>query len=265
MEHVLQATPHRRVVRVGDTIRRPVYPWSSSIHGLLRHLESVGFPHSPRFLGMDDLGREVLSFIEGVAGGDGYVEGVEFGAHAWAMVVSDAGLGRFARLLRDYHLAVRDYRPPDDAAWATGSGPPAAGEVICHNDFGPWNLVWRDEHPLGIIDWDYAAPGPSIGDVAHALEWSVPFCPDDDCLKWRRFCSPPDRPHRIAVFADAYGLASTEGLVDAVLRRQQAFKARGKALAARGIQPAVDEVASGYLEIVESRIRWTEEHRHDLE
>ncbi len=31
-EHVLQGTAHRRVVRVGDTVRRPLTPWSRSVH-----------------------------------------------------------------------------------------------------------------------------------------------------------------------------------------------------------------------------------------
>ena len=34
---------------------------SPSVHALLRHLESVSFPYSPRFLGIDDKGRVKLS------------------------------------------------------------------------------------------------------------------------------------------------------------------------------------------------------------
>nr|WP_026876336.1 hypothetical protein [Jiangella gansuensis] len=60
-EEVLQADPHRRVVRVGETVRRPVMPWSAAVQALLLHLEAVGFPYAPRFLGLDEHGREVLS------------------------------------------------------------------------------------------------------------------------------------------------------------------------------------------------------------
>ncbi|WP_218827191.1 hypothetical protein [Actinoplanes regularis] len=45
---VLQDDPHRRVVRIGDTVRRPMHPWSPTIHELLRHLESVGSPAAVR-------------------------------------------------------------------------------------------------------------------------------------------------------------------------------------------------------------------------
>jgi len=263
---VLKEDTHRRIVRVGDTVRRPMYPWSSSVHLLLRHLESVDFPHSPRFLGIDAEGREVLSFVEGISGGDGYVEGIESGAHAWAMVVPSAGLARFARLLRDYHDAVARFRPPEDSPWSAGLGPPGRGQVLCHGDFGPWNVVWSPAgEPLVIIDWDYAAPGTPIEDVAYALEWSVPFCPDEECLKWRRFDAPPDRASRLEMFATAYGLSSTKGLVDAVIRRQRDFKVMVQTLGARGIQPAADELTNGYLDVVDERIRWSEDHRLLLE
>lgn len=42
-----------RVVRVGDTVRRSVGPWSAAAHAVLQHLERVGFDGAPRFLGID--------------------------------------------------------------------------------------------------------------------------------------------------------------------------------------------------------------------
>ncbi|HEX5292664.1 MAG TPA: hypothetical protein VFX25_27660 [Streptosporangiaceae bacterium] len=57
------------VVRVGDTVRRPLNPNSALIHALLRHLEAAGFRGAPRFLGIDAAGRAVLSYIEGEVAG----------------------------------------------------------------------------------------------------------------------------------------------------------------------------------------------------
>jgi hypothetical protein len=129
---VLQDEPHRRVVRIGDTVRRPPHPWSATIHELLRHLEDIEFPYSPRFLGIDAEGREMLGYLDG-----------ESGPAGWAKVVDDTGLVAMARLLREYHEAVRGFRPSPEARWATDRGPVGAGELICHGDFGPWNLVWQ--------------------------------------------------------------------------------------------------------------------------
>lgn len=210
-----------------------MYPWSSSVHLLLQHLESVGFS-APRFLGIDDKGREVLSIIEGIAGADGS-RGPGFGAHVWAMVVADEGLAAFARLLREYHQAVADFAPPPGVPWASGQGAPGPGEMVCHNDFGPWNVVWCDSTPVGVIDWDYAAPASPLDDVAYALEWSVPFASDEECLSWRRFAEPPDRRHRVEIFLQAYGLVSTDGVIDAVIARQHKFRAAVLQHAEQGI------------------------------
>jgi hypothetical protein len=247
VEQELKASPHRPVVRIGDTVRRRLYPWSDTVHALLRHLEHVGFPWSPRFLGIDDDGREVLTYFEGTTGSDGYVEGVARGSDVWAMVASDVGIERFARLLRSYHDAIADFVPQPGAEWSTGHDVLQPDHIVLHNDFAPWNVVW-DEHgePVGIIDWDFAAPGPAIDDIAYALGSSVPCCSDDDAVRWRRFDAPPDRRARIERFASAYGLTSTDGLVDAVLRRLRAF----------GV---------GHERAVQARIEWVEANRHLLE
>jgi hypothetical protein len=42
-EEVLQDEPHRKVVRVGGTVRRPTQPWTPAVHALLRYLEDAGF------------------------------------------------------------------------------------------------------------------------------------------------------------------------------------------------------------------------------
>ena len=154
-DELLQDSAHRRILRVGDTVRRPLHPWSATIHELLRHLAAVGFPYSPRVLGIDEDGREVLSFIAGDSGPAG-----------WDRVVDEAGLVAMARLLREYHEAVQGFQPRGDATWAARTGAPGAGELVCHGDFGPWNLVWRGTQPVGILDWDYAWPHRKVHDIA---------------------------------------------------------------------------------------------------
>lgn len=56
------------VVRVADTVRRSVGPWTPAVHALLEHLHAVGFDGAPRVLGIDDLDREVLAYVDGEVG-----------------------------------------------------------------------------------------------------------------------------------------------------------------------------------------------------
>ena len=53
------------VVKVGETVRRPIGQHSDFVHELLTELEEMKFPYSPRLLGIDESGREILTFIEG--------------------------------------------------------------------------------------------------------------------------------------------------------------------------------------------------------
>src|SRR4051794_1438883 len=56
-----------KVVRVGDTVRRPASAFTDPIFALFEHLRAPGFEGVPHALGWDDRGGEVLSFIEGDA------------------------------------------------------------------------------------------------------------------------------------------------------------------------------------------------------
>lgn len=56
------------VVRVGDTVRRALSPWSPTIHRVLTHAREHGVTWVPRFRGIDADGREILDFIEGDVG-----------------------------------------------------------------------------------------------------------------------------------------------------------------------------------------------------
>ncbi|MBL1705059.1 aminoglycoside phosphotransferase, partial [Klebsiella pneumoniae] len=56
------------VYRSENTVRRELKQGSAKIHTLLHHLENKGFHYAPKFLGIDEKDREILSFIEGEAG-----------------------------------------------------------------------------------------------------------------------------------------------------------------------------------------------------
>ena len=78
------------VVRVGATARRPRQAQSPFVEAYLRHLEAVGFDGAPRFLGVDDRGRDVLDYVEGDVPGAP--------PEAWACTDEVvAGIGRLVR------------------------------------------------------------------------------------------------------------------------------------------------------------------------
>lgn len=242
----------RPVVRIGDTVRRPVQPWTPAVHALLRHLEAVGFPFSPRVLGFDGEGREVLTFIDG-----------ESGADVWGKVVDEDGLAAFARLLRAYHDACAGYAPPAGTVWSTGIGAPGPEQVVCHGDFAPWNTVWDGDRPVGIIDWDFARPAAPVHDVAYALEYVAPFRDDEECVRWLRYPEPPDRRRRLELFRTAYGPGAGDGvdMVDAVVAAQRDTADLVRRLADRGLEPQATWVAEGHLVELDRRVGWSLAHR----
>jgi hypothetical protein len=197
-----------RVHRVGDTVRRPLRPTSPATHALLRHLEEVGFDGAPRVLGIDDAGREVLSYVPG--------EAVTAPAPAWGL--TDAALASVGRLLRRFHEAAADF-DPTPYTWSHDVPEPFAGGGIAHNDPNLDNVVFRDGLAVALIDFDLAAPGAPVWDVAAAARLWAPLRAPVDTADPRRF----RELGRLRVLVDAYGLdpAGRDELVAAVLESHE--------------------------------------------
>jgi hypothetical protein len=181
------------VVRAGDTVRRTTGPWTPTIHALLRHIRVNGFTLGPEPLGIDERGREILTYLPGATAPAPLPD--------W--VFSDATLDAVVGMVRAYHAAVRGFVPPPGAVWQLPVHEPA--EVVCHNDIAPYNLVFDGERLTGVIDWDVASPGPRVWDLAYVAYRFVPLVSPDN----------PDIPHpgedeqvrRLARLCAAYGAA----------------------------------------------------------
>jgi Ser/Thr protein kinase RdoA (MazF antagonist) len=135
----------RGVVRVGDTVRRPLAPGSERIHRLLAYFERRGFDGAPRFLGIDEHGREVLSFIAGFCPPHNGFE------------LSEQSVSAGARLVRRVHDLT------------AGTEFAAGSEVACHPNLSQQNFVFRDMIPVAIIDWDGTRPGTRLANFADFL------------------------------------------------------------------------------------------------
>lgn len=91
--------------------------------------------------------------------------------------------------------------------------------VIRHGDLGPWNSIWDGDRLAGFIDWDFAAPGHALDDVARLAWYAVPLRPGEQ-LGVRR---------RLDTLCAAYGVDPAE-----MLSEQTWLRAQRAALATPG-------------------------------
>jgi len=177
------------VVRIGDTVRRVAGPWTPAVHELLRRYESAGVVEVPRVFGLDEHGREVLSFIQG-----------EMMTTLPPHVLWKQSLLRSAgALLRRLHDAGEPLVSAN-GPWRQKSRTPM--EVLCHNDFAPYNLIVRDEKLVGVIDFDMASPGPRLWDLSYLAYRLVPYAEDAPDFEPVR---DGGREQRLRILIEAYG------------------------------------------------------------
>jgi Ser/Thr protein kinase RdoA (MazF antagonist) len=100
---------------------------------------------------------------------------------------------------------------------------PLGGPVVCHNDVFPENVIFREGRPVALIDFDLAAPGRALWDVAAAAQQWAPLAAPD-----ARHVHPQhlDAVARLGRVARAYGVEPGDAteLVELIfLHRRQAL------------------------------------------
>ncbi|QWC21111.1 phosphotransferase [Bacillus haikouensis] len=241
------------VYRLKDTVRRELKPQSAKIHTLFEHLEKKGYSHAPVFLGIDDKGREILSFIEGEAGNYPLKE------YMW----SDEALEGIADMLRLYHDAVSDF--PFDDKWQPIDNTPQPYEVLCHNDFAIYNIIFNHKKPVGIIDFDVAGPGPRMYDIAYTLYTCVPLSRHYHSETGEEVLYNSEKDagqikRRVRLFFEAYGMDFEEDFVEMVLLRLEGICKTIKRKAEEGdaaFQKMLDE---GHVDHYEKDLAFVREH-----
>ncbi|ABW10864.1 putative trifolitoxin immunity protein [Parafrankia sp. EAN1pec] len=227
------------VVRSGDTVHRPLPQRADFVHEPLAFLARRGWGGAPRFLGVDERGREVLSFLPGH---------VAWEPEQPAAVTSDESLVGVAELVRGFHDL-------------TAGTPLAAGsEVVCHNDLAPKNTVYRDLgdglRPVAFLDWDLASPGERIHDVAHVC-WQFlglgPAATDMD-----------EAARRIRLIRDAYGLHRRAPLIETILWWQDRCWRGIQSEALAGDPAAVRLRDAGAMEDVRAAYQWVADNHGRL-
>jgi hypothetical protein len=249
------------VVRVGDTVRRPVGPHSPLVHALLAHLELAGFEGAPRFLGIDGSGREVLSYIDGEVAGRP--------RPPW--IADETRLASVGRLVRAYDDAAASFASPPDALLDTLPDdppgiPPAPAyppELIGHVDITPENVVFRDGRAHALIDFDLAKPATRADEMLNAMLWWAPLSDPRDVDPLLQHV---DVPARARILADAYGLSGTdrERVIEvAVLRTRRSWHLMKRRAETHGggWQRMWDE---GVGDVIKRREAWLDRHASTL-
>lgn len=187
------------VFRRGDVVDRPAPPHAEALHAHLRRLRSRGFDAVPLPVALTPDGtREQWEFLPGDVPVPPFP--------AWAL--TERALVSVARLLRRLHDASSAVPLDTTAAWPTDLADPAGGPLLCHNDVCPENVVFRDGHAAALIDFDQAAPGRHLWDVAMTARYWAPVLDPTSAAAFGM--DALDVPARLRLLADGYGLTAAD-------------------------------------------------------
>lgn len=142
-----------RVVKVGDTVRKPWTRSTPHVMSLLETLRTHGVDVAAP-LGRDNAGRQTQEFVSGTLA----TEGPQLSRH---------DLFRVRAMVRAIHDAREHFVASPTAVWETAV--PAPGQdLVCHNDLAPWNLIIGARWVF--IDWDSAALSTRLWDLAYSAQ-----------------------------------------------------------------------------------------------
>ncbi|WP_128379561.1 phosphotransferase [Streptomyces cavernae] len=207
------------VFRRGELVERPAPRNAHALHAHLLALKEHGFDAAPTPVGLTADGREQLTFVPGDVALPPFPP--------W--VLTTTALESVGILLRGLHEASATIAVDKDVAWPQDLADPAGGTMVCHNDVCPDNVVFRDGHAAALIDFDLAAPGRPLWDVAMAARYWVPML--DPASAAALYPSGLDAAARLRILADSYGLSPRErtelpGVIEQATEICRAFVAR---------------------------------------
>lgn len=252
-EDVLSGGKINTVTRKGDVVYRTGGLWVPAVHAVLDHLERREFRFSPKALGVDDQGREMISFLPG-----------ESMMRPWQPVMfTDDALVQAATMLRELHDATRGLVLPPETEWRGGKSGKSTGQVIRHGDLGPWNTLWEGDRLTGLIDWDFAEPGLPLTDLAQLALYFVPLRGEDH---WREcgFQHRPDFLRRVEVIGNVYGSFGPEEIVCEIVWLQTAAMTEIAGRAAEGRYPWTMFRDNGEIERTRAEVEWLQATLPDL-
>lgn len=214
------------VVKIENTVRRVTSENSEFVHKLLKLLEYKNYPYAPRLLGIDDKGREILTFVDG---------------KTVSVNLNDEQLKKIVLMIKQLH--------------DTTAGSELCGnmEVITHCDLAPWNTIIKDNEIIGFIDFDGSQPGKRVDDLAYFL-WTFLELGSVNTDNVKQF-------KRIKMLCDIYGFKSIKELVDAILEQQYKVLSIRNAMIEDGKNI---EFNKERINLIKNQIDWIENNRNNI-
>lgn len=239
-----------QVVRVGGHVLRPANRRSATVHAFLSALRAAGFDAVPRPLGIEG-DRERLEFVPGAVAIPPY--------SGW--VQTDDCLASMTELIAAFHTASATFDPAG-IDWSPELADPQGGSIVCHNDVCVENVVFRDGKAVALLDFDFAAPGRPVYDLAQFARMCVPI--DDEVSAARLGWQRANRPERLRLVCDTYGVDATGrrellSALDETIARGAEFVARHVEAGEPGFVAMWHDI--GGMERFDRRRRWWAEHR----
>ncbi len=252
-EEILDFGAVSSAVKIGDTVHRQAGPWTPTIHALLNFLNEKGFGFAPQVIGMDEQGREILTFLPGIAA-----------SRPWpANLFEMNSLEQVAKMLRQYHDIVEGFQLDDEAEWRAGKMQRLPGQIIRHGDLGPWNTLWQGNSLTGLIDWDFAEPGERVTDVAQMAYYFVPLRGEEG---WQQagFAERPEFGKRLGALVEAYGMFNPDEVADALLEWLVEESRRVNEWGGEGREPWASFLQRGDDKEILEDMDWIEKNRRSI-
>lgn len=149
-----------------NCIYRDVTKYSDTIHRFLKHLETKNIDFVPKFIKIEN-NKAVYSFVEGNT--------IEDYPHITNLEDKIKIIEQIAKMLKIFHDASLDFKIEKDDQWFLEYRGNLFKEVICHNDIASYNVTFKNNLPVGLIDFDTICLAPRVYDIAYALYRFVPL------------------------------------------------------------------------------------------
>ncbi|MHA7306232.1 phosphotransferase [Arthrobacter sp. TMN-49] len=211
-----------RVVRIGETVRKPWIDNTSAVQSYLEAIRARGVD-APKPLGRDQDGRQVVEYVSGALAID-------------LLPLGHEDLLRVGRMIRRIHDASEFVPISDPDGWKMLL-PAEHPNLMCHNDLAPWNLIMGDR--CVFIDWDGAGPSTRLWDLAYAAQ-SFGLLFEGQPVE--------AAAARLRAVIDGYGadLALRVALPDAMAKRTFAMFELLRSSSESGFQPWADMYVNGH-------------------